>query len=77
MIITIDTTKDNKSDIRAAINALQQLMNEAPSSDPVQTQEISETASTAFGSMFGDNSPTPTITEDSDKDDDLPKMEMY
>jgi hypothetical protein len=71
MIITIDTSKDRKEDILAAIAALQRLVNDA---SPPVSSEIPEEGAAAFGSMFGDDAPK---TEPDDDDSPPGSVETY
>jgi len=60
MIITIDTSKDSKKDLLAAARMLSQLAGKhmSESSVPMESSDISEESASAFGAMFGDDTPT-------------------
>lgn len=58
MIITIDTSKDSKEDIRKAISFLSSLHGDGSVS--VDNSEVSESATNAFASMFGSSDSSQT-----------------
>lgn len=58
MIITIDTSKDTKEELRAAIKLLSELTGQTVNSVSEPVDPVSNEGASAFGAMFGDSSPS-------------------